>query len=156
MDTIAGFIDRVGSSPLLAEIREIITDLPPVDARAFLSSLESTVVQLLDGGPGVVILTLASLGVVLIAWITASALIGLLRIALRGRRTRPNRTERIAGLARVGAHRAEIARALEMPRDAISMLLPGDAPDRSNVPVAARSAGRSWSTFWRRRASNVA
>ena len=156
MNTIVRFVDRLESNAALAEIREIIADLPPLDVRALFSGLESTVVQLLDGGPGVLILTLASLGVVLIAWITATAILNLLRFAFRGRNARPDRTERIAGLARVGAQRAEIARALDMPRDAIAMLLPGDAPDRTNVPVAARSAGRSRPAFWRRRASQAA
>lgn len=156
METITGFIDRIDNSAVLAEFRSIIADLPPLDARALIDGLESTIVQLLDSGPGVLILTLASLGVVLIAWIAATALLGLARLALRSRRAQPSRTARIEGLTRVGARRAEIARALEMPRDAIAMLLPADAPDRTNVPASARSAERSRSIFGRRRASQAA
>ncbi len=156
METIAQLIDRIDASAVLAEIRGIIADVPPLDVRALADGLESTIIQLLDGGPGVLILTLASLGVVLIAWIAATALLGLVRMALRNRRAQPSRTARIEGLTRVGARRAEIARALEMPRDAIAMLLPADAPARTNVPAAARSAERSRFMFGRRRASHAA
>lgn len=156
METIAQFIDRIDNSAALAAFRSMIADLPPLDARALTEGLESTIVQLLDSGPGVLILTLASLGVVLIAWIAATALLGLVRMAFRNRRAQPSRTARIEGLTRVGARRAEIARALEMPRDAIAMLLPADAPDRTNLPAAARSAERSRFMFGRRRASHAA
>ena len=156
METIARLIDRIDFGAAVEEIRNLVAELPPLDARALVEGLESTVVQLMGSGPGVLVLTLASLGVVLLLWIAVTGLVGLSRMAFRRHRAQPSRSARIEGLTRVGARRAEIARALDMPRDAIAMLVPTDAPDRTNLPGPARSAERSRSTFWRRRASQAA
>lgn len=101
--------------------------------------------DILPGGPGgnigLVLLILAAVGAAWLAWTAAAGAIALLRRATQRSRPASDRATRISGLVRHGAGPAEIARAVGLPRDAISLIVPADAWRGTKVPTSAQSSG---------------
>lgn len=117
--------------------------LAGVDLQFFGGLARDTAEELLGSEAALGILLLALIGTAGILWLIVLMMVRIGRRLFVRRRPVPDRTERVQGLARLGARPAEIARAVGLSRDAISLIMPDASSGRigTKVPPSARSAG---------------
>lgn len=123
-------------------MKDFLSRLGTLEFDALRGATRSSIDNVFGSDAGVLLLALASIGaaaVICFAVLFAVRIVGRLRARLR---PAPDRQARAAGLARLGARPAEIARALELPRDAVSLIVPADSWSGTKVPEAEQSSAR--------------
>jgi hypothetical protein len=102
--------------------------------------LQETALEIIAGPGGALVLVLGVAGVAVLVHDAVRIAHRLVRGWLHRRRPPQTRELRARGLLSLGAAPAEIARAIGLPRDALTLVVPGAVAPRTNVPATAPSA----------------